>query len=73
MDALDARLGLEPTVESRNRKRLDENSLDADYELRVGKIRVYYCVDEGRWAVNVLAVGLKDRNRVIIGGVEIDL
>ena len=73
VDAIEERLSFEPAVETRNRKRVEENSLEAAFELRVGALRVYYVVEEDARIVNVLAVGLKDRDRVIIGGEEIEL
>ena len=73
LDAIDERLAFEPTQETRNRKRMDENSLDAGFELRVGDLRVYYDVDERARVVNVLAIGIKDRTRVMIGGEEVVL
>lgn len=73
VDAVDRSLGSEPTVESRNRKRMRPNPL-APWELRVGEHRVYYDVEEGvDSAVEVLAIGCKRRNRVVIGGKEIEL
>ncbi len=73
LDAVDERLSFEPTQQTRHRKRMDENSLEAGFELRVGDLRVYYDVDERERVVNVLAIGLKDRNRVWIGGEEVEL
>ena len=73
VDAIDERLSFEPAQGTRHRKRMDDNSLDAGFELRVGALRVYYDVDEREHIVNVLAIGLKDRNRVLIGGEEIEL
>jgi mRNA-degrading endonuclease RelE of RelBE toxin-antitoxin system len=73
VDAIEERLSFEPAVETRNRKRMEENPLEAAFELRVGALRVYYVVEEDTRIVNVLAVGLKDRDRVIIGGEEIEL
>lgn len=43
------------------------------FELRIGELRVYYEVNEGRRVVEIRAVGIKDRNRVFIGGEEINL
>jgi hypothetical protein len=44
------------------------------HELRVGKLRVSYEVaSEPDPLVTVRAIGIKDRNRVRIGGVEVDL
>ena len=73
VDAIEERLTFEPAVEARNRKRMDENSLEAEFELRVGDLRVYYGVREATRTVNILAVGVKDRHRVIIGGEAIEL
>jgi len=42
-------------------------------ELRLGEIRVYFDVEEAPEAiVTVRAVGVKVRERVLIGGVEVD-
>ena len=40
---------------------------------RIGALRVYYEVDEGRRVVEIRAIGVKDRSRISIGGEEIDL
>jgi hypothetical protein len=46
----------------------------APWELRIGHLRVYYEVGEDPKAtVTVLAVGIKERNLVRIGGELIDL
>jgi hypothetical protein len=46
----------------------------APWELRVEECRVYYdVVDEPEPVVTVLAVGIKVRARVIIGGEEVSL
>ena len=45
----------------------------AQYKLRVGKWRVYYDVIETEGLVKVKAFGLKDRDRILIGGKEIKL
>jgi mRNA-degrading endonuclease RelE of RelBE toxin-antitoxin system len=62
----------EPTVETRNRKKLQPNDT-AGWELRVGDVRVLYDVDEDGQAVVVLAIGVKDGNRLIIDGEEVEL
>lgn len=72
IDAIDVQLLHQPTVITRNRKPLDPNPY-AQFELRVGKLRVYYEVDEGARVVLVRGVAIKDRNRIVMGGVEIDL
>lgn len=72
-DAVTRQLTHQPAVATRNRKPLRPNPL-APWELRVGALRVYYEVtEEPEKLVTVRAVGLKDRNRLIIGGEEIDL
>jgi mRNA-degrading endonuclease RelE of RelBE toxin-antitoxin system len=45
----------------------------SDWELRVGRFRVFYEVDEGLRSVRVLAVGEKRRERLVIGGREFKL
>ncbi|MBE2233731.1 MAG: type II toxin-antitoxin system RelE/ParE family toxin [Anaerolinea sp.] len=73
LDAVDAQLSYEPTVETRNRKPMRPNPL-APWELRVGKLRVYYDVDdEQAFTVFVRAVGIKERNQVRIGREVIEL
>jgi len=68
-DALVEQLGHEPTKETRHRKRLRPNEL-AEWELRVGEYRVFYDVDEKESAVKVIAIGYKQRNKVVILGEE---
>ena len=44
------------------------------WELRIGDLRVYYEIAEDpEQIVTIVAVGVKDRNRVLIGGKEIKL
>jgi hypothetical protein len=46
----------------------------APWELRIGELRVYYEIEENpERVVTIVAVGVKDRNRVLIGGKEIEL
>ena len=72
-DAVDEQLAHQPTVETRNRRPMRRNPL-APWELRIGELRVYYDVgEEPEKLVIVLAVGIKDRSRIIIGGEEVDL
>jgi mRNA-degrading endonuclease RelE of RelBE toxin-antitoxin system len=72
LDEVDVQLLHQPTVVTRNRKPLQPNPL-ARFELRIAELRVYYEVDEERRVVEIRAVGIKDRDRVFIGGEEIDL
>lgn len=63
-----------PTQATRNRKPLDQPApFNATWELRCGKdsrFRVFYDVDLDTREVHVLAIGVKDRSRLIIGGEE---
>jgi len=46
----------------------------APWELRVGSLRVFYEVDGGEPdLINVLAIGIKKGNRLIIAGREIHI
>jgi len=46
----------------------------ASWELRIGKLRVYYDIEEeSEKVVYIIAIGVKERNRVCIGGEEVDL
>ncbi len=67
----------EPETETRNRKPLQQPAvLGATWELRLGpnnRFRVLYGVDREVQEVQVLGVGVKERNRLIIGGKEVKL
>jgi mRNA-degrading endonuclease RelE of RelBE toxin-antitoxin system len=46
----------------------------APWELRIGKLRVYYEFEEQpEKVVTVLAIGIKERDRVTIAGEEVEL
>ena len=73
LDSVDEQLTYQPTVETRNRKPMRPNPL-APWELRIGKLRGYYDVEEEpEPLVQIRAVGIKDRNRVRIGREVIEL
>ena len=63
-----------PGRETRNRKPLDQPApFGASWELRCGpanRFRVFYEVDAEACAVHVLAIGVKERERLFIGGEE---
>lgn len=72
-DSVDRQLTYQPTLETRNRKPMRPNPL-APWELRIGNLRVYFdVIDEPQPVVLILAVGVKRRNRVSIGGKEFPL
>jgi mRNA-degrading endonuclease RelE of RelBE toxin-antitoxin system len=71
---IEGQLLFEPEVETRNRKPLKRPiSFGAQWELRLGpdnRFRVFYQVHADDREVRVLAVGVKDRDRLLIGGEE---
>jgi hypothetical protein len=71
-------LTYEPGLETRNRKpfRRQPAPFGADWEIRFGpdnRLRVLYRIVEGAHEVHVLAVGVKERNRLLVAGEEMDL
>lgn len=73
LNTVPVQLAHQPTVMTRNRKPMEANLL-ASWELRIGKLRVYYEVSEEPEAVvTIRAVALKERDRVYIAGEEIKL
>jgi hypothetical protein len=66
----------QPNAETRNRKPLKRPiAFGADWELRLGpdnRFRVFYQVNAASREVRVLAVGVKDGNRLLIGGEEFE-
>ncbi len=75
--AIDQQLTYTPEEETRNRKPLERPApFDAAWELRFGpdnRFRVFYEVDNAERSVWVLAMGVKVRNRLLIGGEEYEL
>jgi mRNA-degrading endonuclease RelE of RelBE toxin-antitoxin system len=73
IDRMEEQLAYEPSVETRNRKRMRPNPV-APWELRVGVLRVYYdIVETPEPTVFIRAIGMKKRSRVVIGGEVVDL
>jgi mRNA-degrading endonuclease RelE of RelBE toxin-antitoxin system len=73
LDAVEKQLTHQPTRQTRNRKPMRSNTL-ATWELRIGKLRVYYDVEtQPGSVVRVQAIGIKLRDRVYINGKEVDL
>jgi mRNA-degrading endonuclease RelE of RelBE toxin-antitoxin system len=67
LDVVDRQLLNQPSIETKNRKPMRPNPI-APWELRIGDLRVYYDVEEKpEPRVTILAVGVKDRNKVRIG------
>ena len=61
-----------PTRQSRNTFRLRRVSRWADFELRLGKLRVFYRVDDAG-SVTITLVGVKQGNRLLAEGKEFQL
>jgi mRNA-degrading endonuclease RelE of RelBE toxin-antitoxin system len=71
-DQINEQLFYEPMADTRNRKKLRPNDV-AEYELRVGRFRVFYDVDEQAKTVKIEAVGYKEGSRLFIHGREYSL
>lgn len=75
IDRIAQQLSHQPTLTTRNRKPMDPDKRMriAPWELRVGQLRVYYAVeDTPEPVVVIVAVGIKVRERVRIGGKDIE-
>lgn len=77
VDEIDRQLVYQPTVATRNRKQVRPNEL-GEWELRIGKYRVFYDVVEqdGTEVVRIVkieAIGVKEHNRLFIRGKEFKL
>ena len=59
-------------IETRNRKKLRPNRI-AEWELQIGKYRVFYDVDIEANAVEVKMIGYKEGNRLFVRGEEYTL
>jgi hypothetical protein len=70
-------LTYEPDVETRNRKPVrPPAAFNAEWELRFGpnnRFRVFYQIDYGNREVRIVAIGVKDWNRLLVGGEEVTL
>ena len=69
---IELQLAYEPTLETRNRKRLRPNTL-ANWELRVGNLRVFYNVEKDAALVWIVAVGVKVGSQLYIRNEEFGL
>jgi mRNA-degrading endonuclease RelE of RelBE toxin-antitoxin system len=74
---IETQVRFEAETPTRNRKPLERLiALGARWELRLGpgnRFRVYYRVDEDLRQVRILAIAVKERNRIYIGGEEVEL
>jgi len=74
LQVIKEQLEFTPLDETRNKKPLDQPApFDASWELRCGpdnRFRVFYDADAESQTVKILAIGIKDRSRLLIGGKE---
>ncbi len=74
---IDEQLSYTPEKETRNRKPLEQPApFGATWELRCGpgnRFRVFYEVEAAEQTVWILAIGVKEGNRLFIGGEEFRL
>ena len=70
-------LQFEPDVETKNRKPLKRPvTFEAEWELRFGpdnRFRVFYDINIESHEVYILAIGVKEGNRLLIGGKEVKI
>jgi mRNA-degrading endonuclease RelE of RelBE toxin-antitoxin system len=76
-ETLEEQLPFEPDAETRNRKPLRQPAaFEAQWELRFGpdnRFRVFYEIDRENRTVYILAIGVKERDRLCIGREEVKL
>jgi len=76
-ETIETQLTYEPDVETTNRKPLERPvTFAARWELRFGpakRFRVYYRIEITAYEIYILAVGVKIRDLVYIGGEEFEL
>lgn len=65
--SVEIQLRFQPLEETRSRKKLRVNPV-AEWELRIGKLRVFYNVSELTRTVTIVAVGFKLGNLLFIRG-----
>ena len=72
--AIDEQLSFTPEKETKNRKLLEQPApFGSTWELRCGpanRFRVFYEVDDQTRSVQILAIGIKVRDRLLIGNEE---
>ncbi len=67
IEGIESQLKNEPTVETRNRKKLRPNDV-AEWELRNSRFRVFYNVDDDVQAVSIQAIGFKVGSLLFVRG-----
>lgn len=76
-ERINEQLRFQPAVETTDRKALRRpTSIAATWEIRFGpdnRFRVFYDIDEQAREVQILAIGEKQKERLMIGGEEVSL
>ena len=76
-ETIEEQLLFQPDAETRNRKPLRQPAiLAAQWELRFGpdnRFRVFYEIEPEDRKVHILAIAVKERDRLFIGGEEVEL
>lgn len=76
-EKIEEQLLYEPEVETKNRKPVEQPAaFQAEWELRFGpnnRFRVFYQIDQEQREIRVVAVGVKERNRLLVAGEEVAL
>ncbi len=67
LDGVEEQLRFEPTIETRNRKRMRPNPV-AEWELRIGRFRVLYNVEGEVKIVSTEAIGIKLGSNLVFRG-----
>jgi mRNA-degrading endonuclease RelE of RelBE toxin-antitoxin system len=74
---IEAQLRFEPDEETKNRKPLKRAiAFEAEWEIRFGpndRFRVFYEVDQDTGSVYILAIEVRIRDRLYVGGEEVEL
>jgi len=74
--AIDEQLSFLPEQVTRNRKPLEQPApFGAPWELRFGpdnRFRVFYEVEANKRLIHILAIGVKKRDKLLIGGEEFE-
>lgn len=75
--SIENQLRFEPDVETRNRKPVEQPvAIEADWELRFGpnnRFRAFYTINIGQREVYIVAISVKQGNKLFMGGEEVEL
>jgi hypothetical protein len=76
-ETIENQLRFEPNVETRNRKPVEQPvTVEVDWELRLSpnnRFRAFYLINSGQREVYIVAIGVKQGNKLFIGGEEVEL